>query len=430
MRNATKRRRPFSHRRPASLLLLALLTAGTACEAPTGPRELTSPRLEAAAPFRATTDRAADDTTEGGVGGSFEDRLRQRGATRRDDEDTGTLALQRVRLAEGLTGELPREGWSWARNGDVSLLLHGTPPDALVYAESFSDLARQRPAAALNRFYLGVDPPMASTWLGIGSDLAPMAALAAAKLPMSTPQVQHGLEMLLTPTLGRGLGFRPDAGAFAGWRWLGQNAAGTYLRLARNPGVWQAQDPLPEDVERLLELLADGAPELADLLWQDPSPNVDSRRAWMIFGSASRDDGAGAHLAILCRLRPECAAAQDLARFVDSLAPPQSAARALSASGASIGFNDISRQAGLTLYAGNQALNQASLQQAVQATLALLPSADQTTEGTDATSTDDAAGEATPNDQQSTADATDPGTSDNPSTAVPGPDSEPEETNP
>jgi len=353
------------HRSGLSLALGLVLTLA-ACDVPSGPRELPSPRLDPHAPFTGDGRAVASEDGQPGAEDSFEERLRRRGdAARPDSDQPATISVQRIALGGGLTAELPQrqQGWNWSRNGDLTLVAHGEAADTLIYTQSFPDLARRRPSAALNRFYLGVDRRLASTWIG-GAELAPLVTRAAAGLPMSPSQIRRAMELSLTPSLGRGLGYTSDRDSFTGWRWLGRNAGGTYLRLGRTTGTWGAQDPLPEAVEELLGLLADGSPDLAGLLWDAPQPAAAPGRAWMVVGSAQRDDGSGVHLAVLCRLRPRCTTAPDLARFLDSVAP---AAGEPLASGGEEGFTDLTQRLGIALYGGKQALDLAALQQAVVA---------------------------------------------------------------
>lgn len=358
-------RRPRAGLRPV-LVALALVAGG--CEVPSGARQLAAPRLDPHAPFADGRRTSASEADPPAADDSFEERLRHRTATARPgaaDTGPGPVAVQRVGLGSGLAAELPhsRRGWTWSRLGGLTLVAHGEPADALILTQDLSDLARRRPSAALNRFYLGIDRRLASRWVGAGSELTPLVDRAAAGLPMPRSEVRRALELLLTPSLGRGLGYVSDDGSFTGWRWLGRNAGGSYLRLARTTGSWGAQEPLPEPVESLLGLLADGAPELSDLLWSAPVSAGDAGRARMVLGTAERDDGSGIHLAILCRLRPGCDSQQDLARFLDSIAPADG--EALS-SGGEERFADLTRRLGLVLHAGDQAVDLVLLQRAVQ----------------------------------------------------------------
>jgi hypothetical protein len=266
------------------LLLAALLAAG--CGRPPGWGEIVLdtrapfPDLEGAAPQPAADERA-------------------------------------VPLAGVLAASLPREGWRTYAGSGLTVLSRVGPdgsPDALIWAEAFSSLADRSPSQELRRFLLTVDPALvrrSGSWPtvspGPGFD---REAVAAA----------------MTRTGGRGLGFASSAQGFSGWRWVGSNAMGVYLRLASSRGTWGETELLParlrNPVERLveriprLEWLRSGLPvqEGGAQLGREPAP------AAMVFGSAAAEDGS-VHLALLCRRAPACAPAPDLARFLGTLRP-------------------------------------------------------------------------------------------------------------
>lgn len=364
-----------------STLLVLLPALCMACEIPEGPRELPAPRLDPVSVFRGAD--AEEGPTGGdpgdGAGSSFEARIRQRArpSARQETgvEDT-TVAVQRVVVGE-LVAELPqrREGWIWGRDGDLTLMVHGGTtgaPDALVLAQGYEREVAHGPAQAANHFYLGVDPTLANRWVGLGSSLSPLATQLAARLPLTTLETLEALHMLLTPTIGRGLGFTPLADSFSGWKWTGLNDHHTLLRFARSRGSWGAQDGLSRNVELVAEAVAGPGDRLGALLWQEPPSGTDETPALLLLGSAERDDGRGVHLALLCRTVPECPLVEDLAAFLDSLRPPD---------GPSTGDRDrgqrlkeVTRAAGITLLAGNDLPDPADLRRSVTAALRRAPS--------------------------------------------------------
>ena len=262
------------------LILAALLAAG--CGRPPGWGE---PVLDTAAPFPdldgAAPQPAADE--------------------------------RNVPLAGTLAAALPREGWRTYAGSGLTVLSHVDPdgsPDALIWAEAFSPLADSSPSQELRRFLLTVDPVLvrrSGSWPtvspGPGFD---REAVAAA----------------MTRTGGRGLGFASSAEGFSGWRWVGSNAQGLYLRLASSRGVWGEPERLPARLRDPVEKLVERVPRLewlrSGLAAQDSAGTPPGAPAALVFGSASGEDGS-VHLALLCRRSPACAPAADLARFLETL---------------------------------------------------------------------------------------------------------------
>lgn len=266
------------------LLLAALLAVG--CGRPPGWGE---PVLDTRAPFP-----------------DLEGYVPQPGA----DEPT-------VPLAGILAASLPREDWrTYAGSGLTVLSRVGTDgsPDALIWAEAFSSLADRSPSQELRRFLLTVDPELV-------------------RRSGSWPTVSPGpgfdrevVAMAMTRTGGRGIGFASSAEGFSGWRWVGSNAQGVYLRLASSRGTWGEAEMLPARLRDPVERLVERVPRLDWLRSGLPfeegggQPAREPAPAAMVFGSAAGEDGS-VHLALLCRRAPACAPAPDFARFLETLRP-------------------------------------------------------------------------------------------------------------
>jgi hypothetical protein len=264
------------------LILAALLAAG--CGRPPGWGE---PVLDTAAPFP-----------------ELEGAARQPAA----DERT-------VPLAGALGAALPREGWRTYASSGLTVLSRVGPdgsPDALIWAEAFSSLADPSPSQELRRFLVTVDPALvrrSGSWPtvspGPGFD---REAVAAA----------------MTRTGGRGIGFASSPEGFSGWRWVGSNAQGVYLRLASSRGAWGEPGLLPARLRAPVEQLVKKVPRLEWLRSGLPAqegggaPARTPAPAALVFGSAAGADGS-MHLALLCRRAPTCAPAADLARFLETL---------------------------------------------------------------------------------------------------------------
>lgn len=222
-----------------------------------------------------------------------------------------------VPLPGALAAALPGEGWRAYAGSGLTVLSHvgsDGSPDALIWAEAFSSLADQNPSQEMRRFLVTVDPALVrrnESWPTLSPEpgLDPEAVAAA-----------------MTRTGGRGIGFASSAEGFSGWRWVGNNAQGIYLRLASSKGVWgepgllpaRLRDPVEKLVQRVprLEWLRSGLPAQEDAGNPERSPVP----AALVFGSASGGDGS-VHLALLCRRAPSCAPAADLARFLATLQP-------------------------------------------------------------------------------------------------------------
>jgi hypothetical protein len=225
-----------------------------------------------------------------------------------------------VPLAGALSATLPREGWRNYAGSGLTVLSRVGPdgsPDALIWAEAFSSLADPSPSQELRRFLLTVDPALVRR-SGSWPTVSPEPGLD-----------REAVAAAMTRTGGRGIGFASSPGGFSGWRWVGSNAQGVYLRLASSRGSWgepellpaRLRDPVERLVERVprLEWLRSGLPAQEDV----GTPARTPVPAALIFGSAA-GEGGSVHLALLCRRAAACAPTADLARFLETLRPLES----------------------------------------------------------------------------------------------------------
>jgi len=330
------------------LPLLLLVALGAACHEGGGPRTLPYPELDPTGPFPEL--RGAARPAEGAgkaAGGSWVDRAVAEatggGGTPAGAETAAGVGRQTVLLAGRLAAEIPEHfgEWRWASDGHATLVVHARPgsrPSAMVYAETFSGLIGAWPSVEHFRFRLTVDPgaPRVRTIL---NTLA--AAVRAAQGPdgPSLTEVRQALEAGLTRTVGEGWAYHSVPGSFSGWRWVGKNAHGVAVRLARTDGAWGTPRPPVQSVLDRLASLAEEVPELAKLgdrvarlrgeggrgrsTTEDWTGSVlGGRPAYLVLGSAALRDNLGVHLAVLCTTTPRCESAGALADLLDSLRPP------------------------------------------------------------------------------------------------------------
>lgn len=302
-------------------LALAVLLAAGCREEPPRPRELPFPAFESAAPFPELS--VPEPEGEAAGSGDFE-RLLEESAGERPAE--AEPALQDVVLGGPFVGRIPAGGaWRWASAGGATLILYAPAagrPAALIYAEPFSPLIERRPSEEHHRFQVSVDPGRAEGYLEPEAawDLAsggPRRAVAE-RTGLTRTETGHLVQLLATRTAGRGLGFRPVAGTFTGWRWVGRNPHGVTLRAGRQSGTWTNPQPLPVRFQEALQRLAAST----DRFLQEAPAGAQGLEipASLVLGSAAgRQEEAGVHFALLCVRAPDCPVARDLASFLDSL---------------------------------------------------------------------------------------------------------------
>ncbi len=223
---------------------------------------------------------------------------------------------QAVPLAGGLAAGFSA-GWRAFAEDGVTVLVHdmeGGRPDALVYTEVFSDLSERLPSQEARRFALTVDP-----------------ALIRSRFWASPEREKDRWAAEIARTRGRGIGYASIAGSFSGWRWIGPNQRGVWLRLARTRGTW-GEPPLEGGTA--------------------PATTV---AATMVLGSASWREG-GAHLALLCVREPVCVPARDLAHLLDSVHPLTKAA-----AGEALPLSDLEIELGIAVSPRAEILEPAAL---------------------------------------------------------------------
>lgn len=311
--------------------LVALVLGG--CGDRGGPRLPPFPTFDPRQPFADATvaPAAARDASDAfdAADPSFEDALRA--SYGGGDEATPAapaVATEAVPLAGRLVSVLPRGGedWTWSADETSTLVVHrtGGRVDAMIYAEAWSDLVRSFPSAEHDRFLRTVAPELASSAMAIARGLldVPIAQIASGA-GLSVTAARRAWAALETRTLGRGVGFQPDEQGFRGWRYLGRNAEGVEIRLARVDGRWGPQSPLPEEVVKLLDHLRETTgtslpSAVTSSLSGTPTPA--GTPALLLLGSATPGSLPGIHLALLCP-RPECPVEDDIVTFLDRLRP-------------------------------------------------------------------------------------------------------------
>jgi hypothetical protein len=285
----------------SALLLTVLLVAGCG-----RPPHLTGPVLDTTAPFPELADAPSHPPAAEG-----EERI--------------------IPLAGALGGALPSEGWRRYADSRVTVLSHLGPdggPDALVWAEAVSPLAERAPSEELRRFLVTVDPALVrrtGAWPSLPETLAMDPKLA--RVPAE--RLREAAAAAMTRTGGRGLGFGSAPDGFAGWRWIGVNGQGVYLRLAFTRGTWGEPARLPVRLKDAVEALVQRDSRLEWLrsgLEEETGGGGPARQevpAYLVLGNASAPAGS-VHLALLCRRAPACAPAVDLAHLLGTLQPLRS----------------------------------------------------------------------------------------------------------
>lgn len=224
---------------------------------------------------------------------------------------------QTVSLAGGLAASLPREGWRAYAGSGLTVVSHvgsDGSPDALIWSEAVSSLADRSPSQEMRRFLVTVDPALVRR-NGSWPTVSPAPGLD-----------REAVAAAMTRTGGRGIGFVSSAEGFSGWRWVGSNAQGVYLRLASSKGAWGEPELLPFRLRDPVERLVERIPRLEWLRSGLPTQEGDGMSksapvpAILVFGSAAGEDGR-VHLALLCRRAPICAPAVDLSHFLGTLQP-------------------------------------------------------------------------------------------------------------
>lgn len=292
------RMHPPAHARIVWYAIVGALVLLAGCDGG-GPRELARPVFDPRAPFEELGAATSSDKARAGQSAGKSDFERAIAASMGQQDDPPAtpggapddpavppgVQTQRVQLPGGLSSTIPLDydTWEAVTASGVTFVVYRAPghtvPDAMIYAEPLGGLLAVSPSKETLLFALRADPTLATL-------LAAMEAEAA-----------EDPEQRVLPTLG--LGYQSSADTFTGWRWIGQNAAGTSVRLGRTRGMWRRNETPA-----------------------DPDPDPSSLRAsgaWMLVGSASARGDMGAHLAIICAAAPNCPVAQEISDFLANI---------------------------------------------------------------------------------------------------------------
>ncbi|MFB6264517.1 MAG: hypothetical protein ABEL76_12975 [Bradymonadaceae bacterium] len=331
--------------RTLALAAVALLAVGCA----EGERRLPYPDFDPRAPIPELGDSPGDDRQTSSEGSSkFEKAIQENleSKPKGSEEEKKPVSRQVVPIAGAFAGEIPVqfEDWSWSRTDSATVVTYskkGDSPDAIIYAESFSELGRTFPSLDIARFLYTVDPSYGQsatipqlTGGGLGN--------AASEFELSPNKVVSTILRGSSSTLGLGLNYQSRRGTFSGWRWVGRNGHGVDLRFARTRGRFgtstsgdrsramarfrQMSRKMPEMKHASESLGRIGASEQAE---GPTGVGGDANRAdaargtpsagWMLIGQVTERRRTPVHLAVGCR--SPCPVAGELAHFLGSLRP-------------------------------------------------------------------------------------------------------------
>ncbi|TXD36046.1 hypothetical protein FRC98_13035 [Lujinxingia vulgaris] len=316
-----------------TFLLLPVFSAALcliACSPPEGPRQLPAPRLDLSQIFPQADTTASPQANLA----TSEERFRQLA----DSPAPSPAAHSRIRIPLGasLSGEIPHTpDWNWSQRTGLTLISHQpdtSHPDILILAQPYAPTRPQHPSRALQTFISEILP-----------DTSPLSLTA---LTRNLSQLATELQSLQTSlTGGRGFGFTPAPDTFSGWRTLGQNPAGTHLRLAHYTGIWASQPSLPagltpQSLSTLSSQLTSNLP--ADIIPEDvlnetlttlnelssaaessttsaPRANRPPQSARLLIATIEATPSRGIHLAILCTGTTTCPQTPHLTHFLESI---------------------------------------------------------------------------------------------------------------
>lgn len=233
-----------------------------------------------------------------------------------------------VPLAKLFAADVPGNAWRRFAQESVTVLVHRPDegqPDALVYAEAWSDLAATSPGAEMRRFLLTVDPLLVGRQAGWSPELSTLAAGLGGAGSSGRATDRQAVGLAMTRTGGKGIGYTSSAASFSGWRWVGRNRNGVFLRLAMSRGSWGEPVRLDPALRPAAERLVKLYPALDWMRAAMDAGEASGHRrgvepAYMVLGSAGSSDG-NIHLALVCARRPSCVPVRDLATILDTLRP-------------------------------------------------------------------------------------------------------------
>lgn len=345
-------------------VLVAVVIGLAVCGCTEGERRLPTPEFQ---PRQAIPgiDRQERNASDDGERSRFEEAIRESQSDGEESEGE-TSSRQLVPLGSGFAGEIPVEfdAWQWAADATSTLVVYaetGGRPQAVVYAEDFSDFGQTSPSLELDRFLVAVDPGFhrsVTVPQAIGDGLGDFASDFEAPAAEMLSGVLRGSSR----TLGLGLRYRSRPDSFTGWRWIGDNEQGVTLRAARTKGRFGlAASPGPETSSMFgrLQSKVDGMgraqsslPDLRESLSSTGASDGAGRGVpgWMLVAQVEAEASRALHLAVACE-RP-CPVASELARLLGSIRLRTEAEGRLS--GASSGsLVDLAHEHGFPLVASD-----------------------------------------------------------------------------
>lgn len=316
-------------------LLSAALITSVSCDSAGQPRQLPTPTFSATELFphldrqKTAPPTAPDD---------FESRIEE--LMTGDDPNTDTAptrSTQLVPLGASLTAQIPddHDQWRWSRQ-DNTTLISFTPagedtPELLILTQTYPYLTAQLPSLAIQQFLSDVAPGLLHSFdlprhlKDITPDELSLTAPTDQPQTISADELIDQLLGTSTLTGHRGLGFRTQRSSFSGWRHLGENSAGVFLRLATAQGDWGPQPTLPDALNprELQQLLDDSGQDLRLAIPSPPTTRAPNRPAQLIIGQAELSPSQGIYLAIFCTSDPQCPQAPHITHLLDRLQASQ-----------------------------------------------------------------------------------------------------------
>lgn len=251
-----------------------------------------------------------------------------------------TLSYKRVGLPAGLSAEIPDSFGDWraATDADIGLIVHkrgDLPPDAWVYVDAMGSTATVMPTPPVGLFLYTVDPaliPVDNIGTVTQRLLGGSTGALLDGIGSKSSFAQESIMQMASATLGTGLNYRSDPGAFVAWKYVGKNPGGLMLRGMVTRGRTSPPDDstlrrVSASAESVGNMSPDAQQALQRLTQPTPPPPggaavaqaVGVRRASMLVAVAEKVPGVGAYIAIVCVEEPSCSEAPALLHILDSL---------------------------------------------------------------------------------------------------------------
>lgn len=297
-----------------------------------GERRLPTPDFESRRAVPGVEE--SSESSEGGEQSNFEEAIRE-SQSQGDESKGATRSQQLVPMGSGFAGEIPVkfDAWQWAADPSSSLVVYaetGSRPQAVIYAEDFSDFGRTFPSLELDRFLVGVDPGFR------GSVTVPQAfgdglGEVASDYDLPAAEMLSGVLRGSSRTLGLGLRYQSRPESFTGWRWIGSNDQGVTIRAARtrgrfglpaapgreSSGMFGRLRGKVSEMERAQSSLSGLRKSLDAAGPADAEQAARGGPGWMLVAQVEADASRAIHLAVACE-RP-CPVADELAHFLGSI---------------------------------------------------------------------------------------------------------------